>query len=83
MADFTACLPGYEGRSYHGDLEVSIVGDAFDLTLITHNPNYGGASGLGRYTLAELEVADLLDGRYPEVVADLRAWARRVVAARR
>lgn len=80
MADFTATLPGYEGPTYDGDLEATIVGDTFDLTLITHNPNYGGGSGLGRYTLAELEVADLLDGRYPDVVADLRAWARRAAA---
>lgn len=46
-------LPGYEG-SYDADLEAKVVGHEVHFTLITHNPNYGGGSGLGAYSVDEL-----------------------------
>jgi len=78
---FFARLPGYEG-SYDADLEAVADGPVITLTLITHNPNYGGASGLGTWTLRTLEIADPQAhfAGYEDVFADLLAWARGITA---
>ena len=80
MADWSARLPGYEG-SYDGDLEATLVDGRLRLTLITWNPNYGGASGFGDYTLRGLHARRFFDGDYPDVIADLRSWAATVLPA--
>lgn len=71
-------LPGLEG-SYDGELEAFADGPVFELVLTTHNPNHGGASGLGSWTERCLRAAEPLDG-YPDAVAALRSWAARQAA---
>lgn len=79
---FSALLPGYEG-SYDANLEAVADGPVVTLTLITHNPNYGGASGLGTWTLHTLEVADprCHFAGYQDVFVDLVEWVRALTAA--
>ncbi len=71
-------LPGLEG-SYDGELEAFADGPVVELVLTTHNPNYGGASGMGSWTPRCLRAADPLPG-YHEVQAGLQAWVARLPA---
>jgi len=79
---WSAFLPRFEGN-FDGELEVTADGPVFEIVLITHNPNYGGASGLGVWSLPCLEAVSPLPRNWSDTVEDLRQWARGVVAAAR